>query len=262
MSGAGGVLALVLLETTAGWLGAAAWTQSWGVVRRGHFRILGWVGVALALLAWFAADGALDGLPEASAPRLAAVALGAAALLYLVAQYLRSDIVGVFAGAAGACVGVGALVAAGATLAGWETWSAGVTLIAGAVLMGTVGNGMMLGHWYLNQPGLKPWALARLTQLALGAVAASVLAGAVASTRLAQASTEGAVLGLPGFGERFGAIFFWIWVVLIGFTALVVWAVRRCVEIRSIQSATGLYYVALLGAGVSEFLVRYLMVNA
>jgi hypothetical protein len=45
-------------------------------------------------------------------------------------------------------------------------------------------------------------------------------------------------------------------------TAAVVWMARRCVRIRSIQSATGLYYVALLTAGVAEFLVRYLMVNA
>jgi hypothetical protein len=41
-----------------------------------------------------------------------------------------------------------------------------------------------------------------------------------------------------------------------------VWMARRCVKIRSIQSATGLYYVAILTAGVSEFLVRYLMINA
>ncbi|MEA2477501.1 MAG: hypothetical protein QOC87_1700, partial [Actinomycetota bacterium] len=42
----------------------------------------------------------------------------------------------------------------------------------------------------------------------------------------------------------------------------VVWAARRCVNIKSIQSATGLYYVAILTAGVAEFLVRYLMLNA
>jgi hypothetical protein len=56
--------------------------------------------------------------------------------------------------------------------------------------------------------------------------------------------------------------FFIVWLVLLGFTGAVVWGARRCVKIRSIQSATGLYYVALLTAGVSEFLVRYLMVNA
>jgi hypothetical protein len=82
------------------------------------------------------------------------------------------------------------------------------------------------------------------------------------AARLAGASTEGAVLGLPGFGESFGAIFFAVWLSLVGFTGVVVWMARRCVALRSIQSATGLYYVALLTAASSEFLVRYLMVNS
>jgi hypothetical protein len=119
----------------------------------------------------------------------------------------------------------------------------------------------LLGHWYLNQPGLKPWALARLTALTLGAVAASGATGLFAAGRLSDAATDGAVLGLPGFGQSFGIAFFLLWLVLIAFTGVLVWMARRCVQIRSIQSATGLYYVALLTAGVSEFVVRYLMVH-
>jgi hypothetical protein len=121
---------------------------------------------------------------------------------------------------------------------------------------------MLLGHWYLNQPGLKPWALARLTALSLVAAGASAATGVVAAGRLSDAATEGAVLGLPGFGQSFGTAFFVLWLALIAFTGLLVWLARRCVQIRSIQSATGLYYVALLTAGVSEFVVRYLMVHA
>jgi hypothetical protein len=84
----------------------------------------------------------------------------------------------------------------------------------------------------------------------------------VSAGKLASASTEGAVLGLPGFGESFSLVFFLAWLAVAGLTATVVWMARRCVRIKSIQSATGLFYVALLTAGVSEFLVRYLMVNA
>jgi hypothetical protein len=83
-----------------------------------------------------------------------------------------------------------------------------------------------------------------------------------AASELANASTEGAVLGLPGFGESFSLAFYLVWIALLGLTGAVVWAARRCVSLRSIQSATGLLYVAVLSAGVSEFLVRYLMVNA
>jgi hypothetical protein len=120
---------------------------------------------------------------------------------------------------------------------------------------------MMLGHWYLNQPGLKPWALARLTTLALGATVVSGLLGLGAAGFLTSASTEGAVLGIPGFGDSFATPFFVIWLSLVVFTGVVVLAARKCVRIKSIQSATGLYYVALLTAGVAEFLVRYLTVN-
>jgi hypothetical protein len=121
---------------------------------------------------------------------------------------------------------------------------------------------MLLGHWYLNQPGLKPWALGRLTDATLVGIVVAVLLGLVSAGKLSNASTEGAVMGLPGFGESFSLVFFLAWLAVAGLTAAVVWAARRCVKIKSIQSATGLFYVALLTAGVSEFLVRYLMVNS
>lgn len=147
-------------------------------------------------------------------------------------------------------------------LPGWAAWSAALGLIAGLVLLGGVTNGMLLGHWYLNQPGLKPWALGRLTDATLAGIGVAMILGLVFAGKLATASTEGAVLGLPGFGESFSMVFFLAWLAIAGLTGAVVWMARRCVKIKSIQSATGLFYVALLTAGVSEFLVRYLMVNA
>jgi hypothetical protein len=259
VSGAGSVTALVLLECTAGAVGAAAWTQSWTVVRRGHFRIVAWSALALGCLAVAAGRSAWPpGGPAATL--LGATVAGAA--LYLVVQYARTDLPGTVVGFATGGLGVASLAAAAGLLSGWPRWLAALELLAGAVLVGSVVNGMLLGHWYLNQPGLKPWALARLTTLALGAAAVTGVLGVAAATRLARASTEGAVLGLPGFGESFGAVFFAVWLSLVGFTGVVVWMARRCVAMRSIQSATGLYYVALLTAASSEFLVRYLMVNA
>ncbi|HZA40013.1 MAG TPA: hypothetical protein VFA00_05250 [Actinomycetota bacterium] len=258
MSGAEAVLTLVMLEWTVGWVGAAAWTQWWGVVRRGHFRILGWGAIALAALALVSLRSAAG---SSGAFTWTAVLL-AAAVLYLVAQYVRTDVPGAVVGTIATVVGVGALWYTGGLLDEWSNAAVLPQLLAGAALLGGVTNGMLLGHWYLNQPGLKPWALARLTVLTLVAVAASAIAGLAAAPRLSGASTSGAVLGIPGFGDSFGLAFFLIWLAIIAFTGIVAWMARRCVAIRSIQSATGLYYVALLTAGVSEFLVRYLMVNA
>ncbi|HEX2059039.1 MAG TPA: hypothetical protein VHI71_11815 [Actinomycetota bacterium] len=260
MSGAAGVVALIMLEWTVGVVGAAAWTQSWGVVKRGHFRITAYTGVGLALLAVLALRSALDPV-RGAAPSLVlatAVAVGA----YLLVQWSNTDVPAVIVGGAATAVGVVALGATGALLDGWSTGLAAVEVVAGAALLGAVTNGMLLGHWYLNQPGLKPWALARLTTLSLVATGATGVLGLAAAGKLAGAETEGAVLGIPGFGESFGLAFFVTWVALMAFTGAVVWAARRCVAIKSIQSATGLYYVALLTAGVSEFLVRYLMVSA
>jgi hypothetical protein len=257
VSGAGAVVALVVLEWTVGWMGAAAWTQSWAVVRRGHFRILAWGAIVLALLA-------LVSLRSVSSSGTAVVFVTATAVgagIYLLAQFARTDAVGAVTGAAAAGLGVAALWSMSDLLPAWATPVAAVQLVVGAVLLGGVTNGMLLGHWYLNQPGLKPWALARLTTLSLVAVAASLVVGVAAVGKLSDASTSGAAIGLPE-GDSLGGAFFVVWLALVAFTGAVVWMARRCVKIRSIQSATGLYYVALLTAGVAEFLVRYLMVNA
>ncbi|MFN2587954.1 MAG: hypothetical protein ABR613_07540 [Actinomycetota bacterium] len=259
LSGAAGVVALIMLEWTVGLVAAAAWTQSWGVVRRGHFRITGYTAVLLAALALVALRSA--GPVTGGAVAWVAVTAGVSGL-YLLLQYSNTDVPAVVAGAAVAVAGAGAFTVTAGSLDGWPPALAVAEVAAGAALLGAVTNGMLLGHWYLNQPGLKPSALARLTTLALAATVAAGVLGLAAAGKLAGATTEGAVLGIPGFGESFGVAFFVIWLALVGFTGAVVWAARRCIAIKSIQSATGLYYVALLTAGVSEFLVRYLMVNA
>lgn len=262
MTGAGAVTALVLLEWTVGWVATAAWTQSWTVIGRGHFRITAWGVLLLGVVALLANRAAIEQLGGAGLQRGLAAALVSVALLYLLVQYSNTDVPGIVVGYGAGMLGV-LLFAVTATLINqWPAWLAALQLIAGALLLGAVTNGMMLGHWYLNQPGLKPWALQRLTTLGLVATGAATLAGLAAASRLTTATTEGAALGIPGFGSSFGALFFGVWLVLVGFTGAVVWAARRCVSIRSIQSATGLYYVAILTAGVAEFLVRYLMVNA
>jgi hypothetical protein len=258
VKGAGAVVALVLMEWAIGWIGAAAWSQSWKVITRGHFRISAWGALSLSLLGSLA----LRGTSSSRVTDDLALLFEICALLFAVVQYLRSDAAGVVTGAAATVVGLAALIAAANSIGGWPQYLAAVELTAGAMLLGAVTNGMMLGHWYLNQPGLKPWALARLTNLAVLATAASALLGVAAVRLLAGATTTGAALGLPGFGQSFGVGFFAVWAGLVIFTGAVVLGARRCIQIRSIQSATGLYYVALLTAGVAEFLVRYLMVHA
>lgn len=255
------MLALVLVEWAAGWAAIAAWSQSWEVVRRGHFRITAWAVMVVGVLAFFANGAAIEGLSQAGAQPALVLALAVLTVVYALAQYVRGDIVGVITGALAGAAGTVALALSARYIEGWGQVLAAAGLISGALLLGAVTNGMMLGHWYLNQPGLKTWALGRLTDLCLIGVALSGLAGLVAYGELTGATTEGAVLGIPGFGESFSFIFFFVWLSMLGLTGAVAWGARRCVQIRSIQSATGLLYVAILSAGVAEFMVRYLMVN-
>ncbi|HVM34983.1 MAG TPA: hypothetical protein VM784_06535 [Actinomycetota bacterium] len=263
MTGAGAVLTVVLLEWTAGFIGAAAWTQSWSVVTRGHFRIIAWCALAFAALAAAANRGAVpEGIRGSELQQAFVLGVVAVSIIYALVQYSRTDLPGTAVGAAAGVLGAIALVLTAGFLSGWPQTFAAIQIVAGAVFLGGVTNGMLLGHWYLNQPGLQPWALDRLTSLSLGATVATGLLGLLAAPRLAAAETSGAVLGIPGFGESFGPAFFLIWLALVGFTGVIVLMARRCIRIRSIQSATGLLYVALLTAGVAEFLVRYLMVNA
>ena len=261
------MLALVLVEWAGGLLGAAGWSQSWSVVRRGHFKIVAWTALLFALGAYFAFAAATPQTgdlrsPQAELPSRALIVLIVFSVLYLVAQYVRTEMVAAVVGIVGAAVAMAALIGTTALLPAWSAWLAALGLVAGMVLLGGVTNGMLLGHWYLNQPGLKPWALGRLTDATLIGIVVAVVLGLASAEKLASASTEGAVLGLPGFGESFSLVFFLAWLAVAGLTAAVVWMARRCVKIKSIQSATGLFYVALLTAGVSEFIVRYLMVNA
>ena len=259
MNGAGAVTAIVLLEATAGLTAGAAWTQSWTVVRRGHFRIVGWLAIVLGLFAVLAARDALEGETVAGA---LVIATSVSSALYLLAQYVRSEVPAVVVGATAGLFGVATLVCIGGLAEGWPAALAAAGLVTGMLLLGAVINGMLLGHWYLNQPGLKPWALARLTTFAVAAVVATVVLGLAGAGLLAGAQTPGATLGLSGPGESFGMAFFFVWLGLALLTGGVCLGARRCVAIRSIQSATGLLYVALLTAAVAEFLVRYLMLNA
>ena len=252
----------MMLTWAVGLVGGSAWTQSWDVVKRGHFRIVAWCTTVVAILGLLGSISATAGVDGGSIQRTFVTFFCGSVVVYLAAQYRTGDQVAAVVGAGSSAIGVMAIVVTAGLLAQWNFLLSSLALVVGAALLGAVTNGMLLGHWYLNQPGLKPWALARLTLAGLWVAGLSALIGLVSAGRLIGAPTEGAALGLPGFGQNFGPAFFFIWLALVLFTAGVIYGVKRCIDIRSIQSATGLYYVAILTAGVAEFLVRYLMVNA
>jgi hypothetical protein len=138
--------------------------------------------------------------------------------------------------------------AAGATATAPE---AAAALLSGLV-SGLAVHAMLLGHWYLNAPGMRVDALRRMIDLAL-------LAWGL------QAAWSGATLALGGGpgggGTTTTALFALRWLAgLVGLPILLVMA-RKTLDIPNTQSATGILYVACLAAILGELTAQLLQAS-
>jgi len=119
-----------------------------------------------------------------------------------------------------------------------------VSVVTSGFVLGLTTAAMLLGHWYLNSPGMKLEPLKRLLAMAAGAVCLQML---VSGTGLV---AELLIGGAPTTS-------FWMFVVLrwsfglIGVLVLL-WMAWQTLKIPNTQSATGILYVAVLGVFVGE----------
>jgi hypothetical protein len=211
------------------------------VVPAGFFRVNLLVVMGLAT---FAALLAHSAGPAGVWPLAAAAAVGAwmGSVAWL-GEKRRAGI--------GFCVACAAILAA-ATVVPLATapLTAAVALLSGLVTGLTV-HAMLLGHWYLNAPGMRVDALRRLIDAALVAWVARLIA-AVAE----------AVPGLASLGERSDATSLALlslrWLAgLVGLPVLLVMS-RKTLDIPNTQSATGILYVACLAAILGELTAQLL----
>ena len=212
------------------------------LVPAGFFRVNMLVVLGLATLAALLCGQSLTG-PLWLLPAAAAVTAWMASIAWY-AERTRPGIV---------LCGVTALLLAAATAfiqlaPGSETavpWTSGLANagigVGGALLSGLVTgltvHAMLLGHWYLNAPGMR-----------VDAVAGALLAGA-------------ATASVPG-GPTTAALVSLRW--LAGLTGLPVllWLSRKTLDIPNTQSATGILYVACLAAILGELTAQLLTVPA
>lgn len=156
------------------------------------------------------------------ASRIAGVAVTAASLAALA----------VSSGAYGAGAGIGPAVFA--------------ALAAGALAQGTVWSGMMLGHWYLVTPLLKPRPLLRLNA---SFAVVLVLQGVIALWALVRVPAGGLEEGV--------AWLYWLRVgVGVALPLALSWPIWRTARVRSMMSATGLLYIALGLVLAGEIIAR------
>lgn len=115
--------------------------------------------------------------------------------------------------------------------------------ITSGLLLGTTMAAMLLGHWYLNAPGME---LAPLRRLLLAMAAAVAVQAALCGVGLALEASQHALSTQD-----------WLFLLLrwsfglIGVVILIV-LTWKTLEIPNTQSATGILYVAVMGVFVGE----------
>jgi hypothetical protein len=174
-----------------------------------------------------------------------AFALCAAVQLLFVRRERRR--VSRLAGGVASALGLAAMGISAAAYAGPQTGPAAlyVSLLAGALALGAVWSGMMLGHWYLVTPLL---SLRPLLRLNAGLAGMLVVQGALAAWALSTGLVERDVAWLSWLRVGVGIVFPLA-------LALPIW---RTARVRSTQSATGLLYVALGAVLAGEIIAKAL----
>jgi len=268
------VLALVLLMTGVG-TSVLVWTvPTYGRVRRGFELLAGGTAVLLLLGGRAALSGPVARVLAAD-PASAVAPVGplatAAVVLGVVALALRltgtPPVLARLVGLASAGAGLALLV----PLAGLRAERGGaggvaqglVELLLGSALLGSIWFGMLLGHWYLVERRLsnRPMVtIAWVNVAALGAGLASVLLSArnpAPCAALSGAAFEQcALLFAPVL--RIGSMTIVLGLGVLSLLALIAaFNVRLAREGgRSIQAATGMFYLAVILAPAVEFAAK------
>jgi hypothetical protein len=124
-------------------------------------------------------------------------------------------------------------------------------LLVGAVFLGLVTDAMLLGHWYLVQPGLSRGPIIELVRfiLIIWPLEVAVWLIPTGMTDVIGGSIDDGYDGLLG----------WTWVVSAFTTLGLVWVARRALRepyYSAVMATTGLLYLAILTAFGTDVLAR------
>jgi hypothetical protein len=142
-------------------------------------------------------------------------------------------------------------LAAAAQFSGGPVLLAAARLLVGAAFLGCVTDAMLLGHWYLVQPGLPRDAVNQLVRLiaVVWPVEVAVMLWPTGMVQVLNGTVDDGWNGLIG----------WTWltcavttIALVGVT----WAALRERAYSAVMAATGLLYLAILTAFGTDLLAR------
>jgi hypothetical protein len=147
---------------------------------------------------------------------------------------------------------VGALGLLFAAASGGGPWLLGAArLLVGAAFLGAVTDAMLLGHWYLTQPGLSRQPLKELVRWtgAVWPVEVALLCWPPGMVQVLSGSVDDQASGLFG----------WIWLLSAVTTIVLVFVVVAALRERwysAVMAATGLLYLAILTAFGTDLVAR------
>jgi hypothetical protein len=160
----------------------------------------------------------------------------------------------------GAAVGVVALVAAGV---GAASGGAGATVlsiarvIAGAAFLGAISDAMLLGHWYLVQPGLPRKHLSELVRLLMVVWPVEVVLLLIPT---------GMVSVFTGrIDDGWKGMLGWMWIACAITTLALTFVTRAALKERqysAVMAATGLLYLAILTGFGTDLVARAVLSGA
>ena len=258
-------LLILLAELTIGSLWVLLLAQSRGYLAASYVKFGAWSVFIMAGFAfWVAAKShvgnEVDGYPldpsYMPAARIALVAVFALSLPYALLTLRQAHVPSLIAGGAASIAG---LVAVGllSQVFSLPTWGYPLTLLSliiGALVVGAVSMGMVLGHWYLVTPRLPEKPLREMTGFLLLAmiVQALFLIPALALPHDSfVSSVDTPILENPFFWLRVGGG--------LAFPMLLAWMAYDSSGVRAMQSATGLLYIAMALVLSGEVLAKGLL---
>ena len=119
-----------------------------------------------------------------------------------------------------------------------------ISTLTSGLLLGLTTASMLLGHWYLNAPGMELAPLRRLLTSASIAVGCQAVVSGVGLAAELSSQSAGSGVWLPFILLRWSFGLIGVFVLL--------WMARETLKIPNTQSATGILYVAVIGVFVGE----------
>ncbi|MFM7616469.1 MAG: hypothetical protein ACKO72_03275 [Actinomycetes bacterium] len=149
--------------------------------------------------------------------------------------------------------GAGALLACAATVGGPYPLAA-YRLLVGAAFLGVLTDAMLLGHWYLTQPGLPREPIRELVRWAAPIWVLEVIG------MLWPIGMVSVLIG--SISDGYGGILAWMWAISAastGVLVLVTWLALKERSYSAVMAATGLLYLAILTGFGTDVLARALL---